>query len=110
MSKLDDEIKSFTTPLKNLGRDMLNEFDNPTATAVKMFIERAAQSQSLMWFMLGIGIEALGLSIQAMLGMDSYAILDFLVAAIIVTALYVYQNKRRMNVKRTTVEDTHLLE
>lgn len=94
MSKLDDEIKSFTTPLKNLGRDMWNEFDNPTATAVMLFVERAAKSQALMWFTMGMGIEALGLSIQSMMGMDSYATLDFLVAAIVATALYVYQNRR----------------
>ena len=93
MSKLDDEIQSFKGMLKGGGRGFLREFNNPFSTSALLYIEKAAKSVPLLWFMAGLGVEALGLAVQGMLGMDAYPLLDFLVAAIIVTALYVYQNR-----------------
>jgi hypothetical protein len=48
--------------------------------------------------MLGISIEALGIGVQYMFGMDAYPLIDFLVAGIVFTAMYVYQNRRTPDV------------
>jgi hypothetical protein len=44
--------------------------------------------------MLGMSVEAGGLYLQAAFGMEAYSLLDFLVAAILATALYIYQNPK----------------
>jgi len=93
MSKFDDEMKGVWSALKNTWWWFVHEFDNPFARQVVFFIQTLGKSNSLMWFMFGIAIEALGLGVQAMMGLDIYPLLDFLVAGIVVTILYVYQNR-----------------
>lgn len=70
------------------------EFDNPTARQVKLYLGEVCKSQPLTYFMFGVTFEAFGLGVQGMFGMDTYPLLDFLVAGIVTTALYVYQNKK----------------
>lgn len=70
------------------------EFDNPFARKVKLYVGEICKSVPLTWFMFGVTFEAFGLGIQGMFGMDTYPLLDFLVAGIVVTALYVHQNRK----------------
>ena len=93
MSKFDDEMKGVGTALKNTWWWLVYEFDNPFARQVVFFVKTLGKSEPLLWFMFGIAVEALGLGVQAMLAMDIYPLLDFLVAGIVVTILYVYQNR-----------------
>jgi hypothetical protein len=75
------------------------EFDNPMARQVVLYLREICKSVPLTYFMLGVSFEALGLGLQGMFGMDTYPLLDFLVAGIIATALYVYQNRKVKNVQ-----------
>jgi len=70
------------------------EFDNPFARQVKLYVGELCKSVPLTWFMFGVTFEAFGLGIQGMFGMDTYPLLDFLVAGIVATALYVHQNRK----------------
>jgi|WetSurMetagenome_2_1015567.scaffolds.fasta_scaffold01641_4 hypothetical protein len=47
-------------------------------------------------FLLGMGIEALGLAIQFALGLPAYPILDAIVVGILVAGLYYFQRKRNV--------------
>jgi hypothetical protein len=77
------------------------EFDNPIARQVVFYLREICKSIPLTYFMLGVSFEALGLGLQGMFGMDTYPLLDFLVAGVIATALYVYQNRKAKNVQLT---------
>jgi hypothetical protein len=75
------------------------EFDNPTARQVALYVRETCKSTPLTWFMFGVAFEAFGLGIQYMFAMDVYPLLDFLVAGIIATALYVHQNRKVKDAK-----------
>jgi hypothetical protein len=77
------------------------EFDNPMARQVVLYLREICKSVPLTYFMLGAAFEALGLGIQGMFGMDTYPLLDFLIAGVAATALYVYQNRKVKNVQLT---------
>ena len=84
--------------LIKLKQAFVAEFDNPLARQVVSFMRNGCKQPSVTWFMFGIAVEAGGLGIQGMFGMDLFPLLDFLVAGIIATALYVYQNRKVKNV------------
>ena len=84
--------------LAKVKQSLVAEFDNPLARQVVSFLRNGCKQPSLTWFMFGIAVEAGGLGIQGMFGMDLFPLLDFLVAGIIATALYVYQNRKVKNV------------
>jgi hypothetical protein len=77
------------------------EFDNPMARQVVFYLREVCKSVPLTFFMFGVAFEALGLGVQGVFGMDTYPLLDFLVAAIIATALYVYQKRSAKDVQLT---------
>ena len=87
--------------LIKLKQAFIAEFDNPLARQVVSFLRNGCKQPSVTWFMFGIAVEAGGLGIQGMFGMDLFPLLDFLVAGIIATALYVYQNRKVKNVQST---------
>jgi len=94
MSKLDDEIRGFKDAVKSGGVGLVGEFNNPTSTTVVMIARKICLAPALPWFLLGMSVEALGLSLQYMFGMEAYSLLDFLVAGILATTLYIYQNPK----------------
>ena len=79
---------------------LVEMFDNPMARQVVLYLREWCKQPAITWFMFGVAFEAVGLGIQGMFAMDTYPLLDFLVAGIVATALYVYQNRKVPNVKR----------
>jgi len=98
VTKLDDEMAEFKRVLKGGGRGLIREFNNPFSSSVVTYVQSICKSPYTTFFMLGLAIEALGISIQYMFAMDAYPILDFLVAGGIALALYAYQNPGKKNV------------
>jgi len=94
MSKLDDEIVGFKNILKGGGKGIAREFDNHLSSSVAMHVRSLCKSTATMYFLLGMSVEAFGLSVQYMFAMDAYPILDFLVAGFVALALYAYQNPK----------------
>jgi hypothetical protein len=98
MSKLGDEIAGFKDMLKGGGSGIVREFNNPYSSTVLTHVRTICKSQPLTYFMLGMSVEALGLSLQFMFSIDAYPILDFIVAGFAALALYAYQNPRKKHV------------
>jgi hypothetical protein len=98
VTKLDDEIAEFKLLLKGGGKGLIREFNNPFSTSVVMYVKSVCKSPITTYFMLGVAVEALGLSIQFMFTMDTYPVLDFVVAGVIALALYAYQNPGKKDV------------
>lgn len=94
MTKLDDEIKGFRDAVRGGGVGLVREFDNPFSSSVVTLTKKVCSAPALPWFMLGMSVEAGGLFLQAAFGMEAYSLLDFFVAAILATALYIYQNPK----------------
>lgn len=97
-TKLEDEMNSVKKGLRGGVDRFILDLDNPFSASIMRFLSRILKSVPLTWFMAGMAIEAIGLSVQSGAGMDTYPILDFAVAGVIAVVLYLYQKRVSPNV------------
>ena len=107
MTKLDDEISGVMKSLKNWRTLVSDAFaDNPPPAFIMLTIDKLVNSGGLTWFLAGMSIEALGLAVQVFLRVDTYPILDGIVAGVLALGLYAYQGRLVQREKRQSEKRT----
>lgn len=69
-------------------------YSNPPPAFVMVTIGKIVNSRDTVWFMAGLSVEAIGITVQMFMHIDSYPIMDAIVAALIAAGLYFYQKGR----------------
>lgn len=104
MTKLDDEIASVVETIKGIKPREIPAMmakgyrDNPPPPGLMLLLEDITNSPATLWFCVGMALEAAGITVQMFMRIDSYPIIDAIVAGGLAIGLWYYQ-KRRNNVR-----------
>lgn len=102
MTKLDDEISGVIKSIKNWRTLVSDSFaSNPPPAFIVSTVDKLIHSDGMTWFLAGMSIEALGIAVQVFMRIDTYPILDGIVAGVLALGLYAYQGRLERPGKRT---------
>jgi hypothetical protein len=93
MTKLDDEIGSLKKNVTGAGRFVKDNIEMSAPRWLTNLFNNILTSQATPWFLIGMSVEALGLTVQFMFAGAAYPILDFVVGAGFGFALLYYQER-----------------
>ena len=106
MTKLDDEISGVIKSIKNWRTLVSDSFaSNPPPAFIVSTVDKLIRSDGLTWFLAGMSIEALGIAVQVFMRIDTYPILDGIVAGVLALGLYVYQGRTKQTGKMIVKKD-----
>jgi hypothetical protein len=97
MTKLDDEIAATVDFVKGINpkeipaRLAQGYRDNPPPTGLLLLLDDITKSPATLWFCVGMAIEAAGITVQMFMRIDSYPIVDAIVAGGLAVGLWYYQ-------------------
>lgn len=94
MTKLDDEISSVKKVVGGAGRFVRDNVDAAAPHWLIRIIRNILDDDRTPWFMIGMAVEALGITMQFVLKMDAYPSLDFIVGGALGIGLLYFQGKR----------------
>lgn len=105
MTKLDDEIAATIEFFKGakpqeIPSRLIKGYkeNNQPPPGLMLLLEDITNSQATLWFCVGMALEAAGITVQMFMHIDSYPIIDAIVAGGLAVGLWYYQ-KRRNNVR-----------
>jgi hypothetical protein len=96
-SKTQEETEAFISGIKNFRGTLKEGFDsNPPPPWLVHTLDKIVNSEATVWFMAGLAIEAAGITVQMFMRIDSYPIMDCVVAGLLAVGLYYYQKKKKV--------------
>lgn len=94
MTKLDDEIGSVKKVVWGAGRFVRDNIDDAAPHWLIRLVRNIVDDDRTPWFMIGMAVEALGITVQFMFKMDAYPTLDFIVGGALGIGLLYFQGRR----------------
>ena len=94
MTKLEEEIGAVKKVVYGAGSFVRDNIDAAAPHWLIRIVRNIIEDDRTPWFMIGMAVEALGITLQFMLGMGTYPSLDFVVGGLLAIGLLWYQGKR----------------
>jgi hypothetical protein len=94
MTKLEEEIGSVRKVVYGAGGFVRDNIDAAAPHWLIRIVRNIIEDDRTPWFMIGMSVEALGITVQFMLKMDAYPTLDFVFGGALAIGLLWYQGKR----------------
>ena len=94
MTKLEEEIGSVRETVTNAAGIFRDNIDAAAPHWLIRIVRAIIEDGRTPWFMLGMAVEALGITIQFMVGMGAYPIGDFIFGGALAIGLLYWQGKR----------------
>lgn len=105
MTKLDDEIAATVDFVKGIKPKEIPtrliqgyKENNQPPPGLILLLEDITNSPATLWFCVGMALEAAGITVQMFMRIDSYPIVDAIVAGVLAIGLWYYQ-KRKNNAR-----------
>ena len=93
-TKMQEELDGFTKAVKESTETLKYNIDSQAPPIMKKWIDIIIWHPGTPWFFLGMGFEALGLSIQFLFQAATYPIVDCIISFLIGYMILYYHKKR----------------
>jgi len=103
-SKLDAEIATAFETGKNAASVLKTSIDDNAPAWFVHPVKKLMLDSRTIPFLFGMGVEALGIAIQAVLGVAAYPVLDVITVGVVIIVLAWYQGKNRVKQDSHTVQ------